>query len=150
MWQILKVLVLSSVLISCTRCGTISAITNPPKVKVTDVKLKSARDSDAIVDIILQVENPNSRSVSVSGLKYSLSVDDKEIAQGVFEQEVELPAVQTINVAIPVTVKYQDLFSSVMNMLFKKAAPYRARGSVDVGPFTIPFDETGELKIKDL
>jgi LEA14-like dessication related protein len=142
------IFILISVVIS--GCSTMATLRDPPKVKFKDVKLKDTDFTNALLDIVLEVDNKNEVAAVVDRLKYSLVVDEKEIAQGIFSEKVELPAQSISQVVVPIKVKVQDLFSSALNMLQKKGAPYKLSGSVGIGIFDIPFDADGKIELKEL
>ncbi len=128
-------------------CSTIALLKDPPKVKLKNVRLKDTDFKTAILDVILEVDNKNPVAATVKKLTYSLSVNEKELAAGIFDQVVELPANKVTQVAIPISVKLEDIVSSAFALLQNKGAPYRAKGSVAVGIFEIPFDETGKIEL---
>ncbi len=131
-------------------CSGLDKLVKSPKVDVTDVRLKSAEAKTAILEIVMKVTNPNGISVTVDKLKYDLQVNEKSVTSGVYDQKVKVPANDTVEVAVPLTVAYKDLLQTALNLITTKGAPYRAIGSVQIGPFNIPFDEKGTLKLKDL
>lgn len=131
-------------------CSSLDKLVESPKVKVTDVRLADLKGDDATLEIVMNVMNPNGISVVVDELKYDLQVNNKPVTAGTYDQEVKLAAKQTTTVAIPIKVNYKDLLKTALNILLAKGAPYRAKGNVRVGPFNIPFDEKGEIKMKDL
>ena len=128
-------------------CSTVAMLKEPPKVKLKDVRLKDTDLKTAVLDIILEVDNKNPVAATVKSLKYNLSVNEKQLADGIFDQPVELAANQITMVAIPVSVKLEDIVSSAFALLQNRGAPYRAKGSVGVGLFEIPFDETGKIEL---
>lgn len=131
-------------------CSTLALLKEPPKVKFKGVRLKQTDLKNATLDIVLEVENKNDVAATVDRLKYNLMVDEKQIASGIFDQKVELPARSTSQVAVPVQVKLEDIFASAFSLLQKKGAPYNAKGTVGIGVFEIPFNESGKIEIKDL
>lgn len=145
----MKILFFSFLMI-LSGCSSLDKIVKSPKVDVTEVRLKSAEAKTAILEIVMKVTNPNGISVTVDKLKYDLQVNEKTVTSGVFDQNVKIPANETTEVAVPLEVAYKDLFKTAIKMLTDKSAPYRALGSVQIGPFDIPFDEKGTLKLKDL
>ncbi len=135
-------------IISTSACSTVALLKDPPKVKLKDVRLQETDFKTAILNIILEVENKNSASATVRKLNYNLSVNEKELASGIFDKKVELAANQITRVAIPISVKLEDIVSSAFALLQNKGAPYRVKGTVAVGLFEIPFDESGKIDLE--
>jgi LEA14-like dessication related protein len=83
-------------------------------------------------------------------LKYSLDINDKTVTTGTMKEKVLVKGKETTMVAVPLRVNYKDILSSALMLLQKDGVPYMVKGSVEVGPFTIPFDDKGNLKSDDL
>ncbi len=145
--RLVNVFIFCLIFLAGSGCSTVALLKDPPKVKLKDVRLKNTDLKTAILDIILEVDNNNPVSATVRKLTYVLSVNEKQLASGIFDQPVELAANQITRVAIPISVKLEDIVSSAFALLQNKGAPYRAKGSVAVGPFEIPFDETGKIEL---
>lgn len=145
--RIVHAFLLVSLIFVGSGCSTVALLKDPPKVKLKNVRLKQTDFEIAILDVILEVDNKNPVSATVRRLNYNLSVNDKELAAGIFDQKVELAANKITEVAIPISVKLEDIVSSAFALLQNKGAPYRAKGSVAVGIFEIPFDETGKIDL---
>lgn len=141
------VFVFSLIFLIGSGCSTVAMLKDPPKVRFKDVRLNDTDLQTALLDIVLEVENRNDVAATIRNLKYNLFVNEKEVAAGVFDQPVKLPANEVIRIAIPVTVKVQDIVSSALNLLQNKGAPYRATGSLRVGIFEIPFSSSGKIDL---
>lgn len=140
-------LLLTLILFFGSSCSTVALLKEPPKVKLKDVRLRDTDLKTALLDIVLEVDNQSAAAATVKNLKYNLSVNEKEIASGVFDQTVELPGKKITSVTVPISVKLEDIVTSALSLLQNKGAPYRAKGSVNVGVFEIPFDETGKIDL---
>lgn len=140
-----------SILLFCfVSCSSFKKIIESPKVKLENVKISSLAVSGVNLDIILEVINPNNIDFDVKNLTYSLDVNDKLVTSGKLKEKVLVKAKEKTLVAVPLTLKYSDILSSALMFLKQEGMPYRVKGSVEIGPFTIPFDDTGNLKSADL
>jgi LEA14-like dessication related protein len=131
-------------------CSSFKKIVEPPKVKLENVKVANLAGLYADLEVVLEVENPNKIDFDVKSLKYALDVNSKTITSGVMQEKVVVKGKQKTLVSLPIRVQYKDILGSAL-LLFKQAGlPYKVKGSVEVGPFTIPFDDEGNLKKSDL
>ena len=123
-------------------------VVEKPKVEFEHVDLKDVNGNGATVLVGLKIENPNSFSLHVDSVRYTLEIKGKPLTSSTIDKPVEVPGKGSAFVEIPVPVKFADLFSSVLDFLQNGATQYRVSGDAKVGSFSIPFDKTGELKLK--
>lgn len=132
-------------------CASVAEkVVDPIQVKIPDVSIKKISLTTAVLNVTVQVTNPNKISATVSKLKYEIAIGDKQVASDVYVKDVKVPAKGTITEVVPVEVSNTDLVGFLAKVLLTKGTTYRARGDVYVGPLTIPFDERGPLTSKDL
>lgn len=131
-------------------CSSLKKVVEPPKVKLQEIHITKLSALNADLEIILSVKNPNSINFDVKNLKYSLDINDKTVTTGTMKEKVLVKGKETTMVAVPLRVNYKDILSSALMLLQKDGVPYMVKGSVEVGPFTIPFDDKGNLKSDDL
>jgi LEA14-like dessication related protein len=123
-------------------------VVEKPKVEFEHVDLKDVNGNGATVLVGLKIENPNSFSLHVDSVRYTLEIKGKPLTSATIDKPVEVPGKGSAVVEIPVPVKFADLFSSVLDFLQSGATQYRVSGDAKVGSFSIPFDQKGELKLK--
>jgi LEA14-like dessication related protein len=131
-------------------CSSMKKVIEPPKVKLQEIHISKLSALHTDLEIILSVKNPNNINFDVKNLKYSLDINDKTVTSGTLKEKVIVKAKETTMVSVPLRVQYKDILSSVFLLLQKDGVPYFVKGSVEVGPFTIPFDDKGNLKSDDL
>ena len=119
-----------------------------PTVKLKDVGIKNLTADGATLLFEVSVNNPNPYPINISALSYNVEVDKRAVGAGELENPAQVAANGTSVVPIPVAIKYSDLLSSVTDLFRKKASPYRIKGSARFGLFSLPFEYTGEVKIK--
>ena len=131
-------------------CSSLKKIIEPPKVKLDNIKIVKMAMTGVELEIVLGVLNPNNIDFDVKNLTYDLDVNNKKITSGKLKDKVLVKAKQKTNVSVPLILKYSDLISSAMMFFQQQGMPYRVKGNVEIGPFTIPFDDKGNLKSVDL
>lgn len=139
-----------SVLCGLSGCSSLEQVIKPPKVEFQDINITNLSALNADLEITLSVNNPNNINFDVKNLKYSLDIDSKTVTTGTMSDKVLVKAKQTTNVKIPLRVNYKDILSSALMFFKNGGVPYLVKGSVQIGPFTIPFDDKGNLKTDDL
>ena len=147
----MKNIILFAVMVTVTfGCSSLKKVVEPPKVKLQEVKVSKLAGLHADLEIILSVQNPNKIDFDVKNLTYSLDINSKRITSGTMKEKVIVKAKQTTTVSVPIRVEYKDIVSSAFKILKKEDLPYKINGSAEIGPFTIPFNDTGDLKTSDL
>lgn len=147
----MKTKILIAVLLSLTfGCSSLKKVVEPPKVKLQEIHITKLSALNADLEIILSVKNPNNINFDVKNLKYSLDINSKTVTTGTMKEKVLVKKKETTMVAVPLRVNYKDILTSALMLLQKEGVPYMVKGSVEVGPFTIPFDDKGNLRSDDL
>lgn len=131
-------------------CSSLKKAIEPPKVTLENVNIAKLSALSADLEIVLNVVNPNNIDFDVKNLKYQLDINSKTITSGTMKEKVIVKAKETTVVTLPIKISYKDILSSAMMLLQSDGMPYRVKGSTEIGPFTIPFDDDGNLKSSDL
>lgn len=130
-------------------CASVAQqIIKEPKVAFSNIGIQDIGVNGATVMVGIQVENPNAFALTVDALKYDLEIGGKALSSGKIPEALTVAGGSTKVIAIPVPVKFQDLFSSVFDFVQKTSSNYRVKGEARFGLLTIPFDKTGDLKLK--
>lgn len=131
-------------------CSSLKKVVEPPKVKLQEIHITKLSALNADLEIVLSVKNPNKINFDVKNLRYALDINDKTVTSGTMKEKVIVKGKETTMVSVPIRVLYKDILSSALMLLQKEGVPYMVKGSVEVGPFTIPFDDKGNLRSGDL
>jgi LEA14-like dessication related protein len=130
-------------------CSSVAEkLVEKPKVALSSIALRDVSTNGATVVFGVEVDNPNAFSLRLDALRYDLEVGGKQIGSGRIEKPAEVAGRSKGIVDVPVPVKFQDLYSSVSELMSKTVSDYRVRGEAQFGLITIPFDEKGELKLR--
>jgi LEA14-like dessication related protein len=130
-------------------CSTVAErILEKPKVTLQQVKVREIGVSGATVVFNVMVDNPNPVGINLRQLTYDVEIGGRALTSGVMEKGVRIEAMEKSLVEIPIPVRFSDVFASAVDVMKNGTRTYRVRGSASFGPFSIPFDETGELKFK--
>lgn len=133
--------------LSASGCASLSALVETPKVDLESLKVQDPTADGATLVFGLMVENPNPVALEVNELVYDLEISGRALTSGRLANGARVPANEKAVIEVPVAVKYSDLFASVLHLLKNQTSPYRLKGAARIGPFEIPFDKSGEVKL---
>jgi LEA14-like dessication related protein len=119
-----------------------------PKVEFSRVVARDANLNGATLVFVLKVDNPNATDLKVSSLDYSVDVGGKKLSDGKVEKGVVLAANSTGEVELPLPILYQHVFASLSDLLTKGTTDYKISGTARVGLFSVPFNKTGVVNLK--
>lgn len=131
-------------------CSSLKNVLEAPKVKLQDVKISELSGLFADLKVVLEVQNPNKIDFDVKNLRYALDINSKHITSGTMKEKVIVKAKDKTTVTLPIRVEYKDILSSALMILKKETLPYKINGSAEIGPFTIPFNDTGDVDSHDV
>ncbi len=136
-----------SVVAGCA--SMVAAVLEAPKVHPHSVRVKDSTGDGAVAVIALSVENPNGVDLTVDRLDYVLSIGGRAISSAQIQDPANIKARATTVVEIPVPFKYSEVFVSVLDLLRTGTAVYKVTGEAKIGIFTLPFDQSGDLKLRN-
>jgi LEA14-like dessication related protein len=73
-------------------CAGIRMHTEPPYVSLVNMNILQIGIFEQRFLLQLRIQNPNDFALSISGMKYTLMINEKDFARGVNRQSVNLPA----------------------------------------------------------
>ncbi len=145
-----KILLLVLIPLLMTACTSLTKdLVKDPEVKIMDVDVEKVGLKDVLINLKLNIKNPNAVAIKLSKINYALQFSGKKVTEGVFDKGFEVPANGASDVVVPLNFEYNAL-SGLLDGLMKKSLSkdYELNGSAQVGIFSIPFTKKGELKLK--
>jgi LEA14-like dessication related protein len=117
-----------------------------PRLTFKTARLANASLADATVDLVYEVENPNSIGLSLASVDYAFFVEGKQVVAGKPRN-----ANGKSELVFPANVKFADLVPVVQTFLTKDAAKFKAQGSLGVktplGVLSFPLEKEGTFPI---
>lgn len=140
-----------SLLILLGACTGIPHDFEKPKVTLAGIAFKDANLLQQRFTLALSIQNPNNISVPISGLNTTLSVNGEEMATGVSNEQVTIPALGEAVVHIDVVSNLAQLIRQVRAMGNNQTPSYKLSGKLflPIRPDGIAFEKTGELPPAD-
>jgi len=143
----------AAVPVACQTLGSLGDARAPftPKIHFKTLALQGLDFSKIDVDFVFTLDNPNPLNVKLDTFSYALGLEGVELLRGVNEQGVALKAKGTSELAIPVSLKFADIFKLVGAVSGKDALGFALSGDfgfqTPVGLAKVPFKESGTFPV---
>ncbi|HEX8700626.1 MAG TPA: LEA type 2 family protein [Myxococcaceae bacterium] len=141
-------------LLTLTGCATLKKLFKKPRLTFKTARLSSASLSDATVDVVYQVDNPNTFGLSLAKVDYAFFVEGKQVVAGAPRKGLQLKARDSSELVFPANVKFADIVPAVETFLTKDAANFKVQGSVGIdtpiGVLSFPLEKEGTFEIPKL
>ena len=124
----------------------------PPKVHISNIRLKEVKALESVFQIELRVFNTNDIPITIKGVDCELALNDKRFARGVSNAETKIPSFGTEIIPILAYSSVWDVFRGVFGLQNKEGLKYKIKGKVrlDAGslaPSNVFFQSEGELSL---
>ena len=140
------ILFLSIWLSSCSS-GGIKGIAETPTVQVHKVEMGNFNLSGGTAVFVLNITNPNSFPIPLTGFDYGLRLNGIEVANGIKEQRVTIGAKQSQKLEVPLSLSFSNMLNMLPNLLRTRKVDYTLGGSLHFPWIKIPFQRTGAAAI---
>ncbi len=108
----------SLLILSCaTMRHLLGVVADKPTVKIAEVDVRSISMKRMEIDFLLDVYNPNSFTIDIEELKYSVQSLDLELGEGTYKEPISLTAKQKIQVRLPFRVDPNNLVNLMKKYL---------------------------------
>jgi LEA14-like dessication related protein len=138
-------------LLTLTGCATLKKLFKKPRVTFKTARLANASLSDATVDVVYTVDNPNTFGLSLAKVDYAFFVEGKQVVAGSPRKGLELKPRASNELVFPANVKFADIVPVVETFLNKDAATFKAQGSLGIdtpiGVISFPLEHEGTFEI---
>ncbi len=147
-----RALLFASLLLGASLTGCASAaraVFTQPDVSFRGVGVRRVAIDGAELEVLLNIQNPNSYALGASQLRYRLLVDSVEIGAGALDSGFSVARRDSLIVRLPVRVGFRALQTVGPRLLRGGEIPYRLIGDVTlksfVGTFAREFNEGGRF-----
>jgi len=136
-------------------CSLLAPKFNRPNVSVVSVELRGGNLLQQNFAVKLNIQNPNNRSLPVSGLHVELTVGGEQIATGVSDRAVLVPANGDSDFDMTIKANVALALLKLANKMDQHAdtIDYEVTGSASVDlPFLrdLPFRQSGAFSLKGI
>jgi LEA14-like dessication related protein len=122
-----------------------------PRFTFKTARLADASLSDATVNLVYEVDNPNSFGLSLASVDYAFFVEGKQVVAGTPRNGLSLKAKGKSELVFPANVKFADIVPVVQTFLTKDAAQFKAQGTLGIktpiGILRFPLEKEGTFPV---
>ncbi len=132
-------------LLFATGCASLLFQAESPEVLVSNVKPLGGTLFEQRVQVDLRVRNPNDFDLDVTGLDFTLRLNDKKLARGLASQGVTIPRLGDAILTVETTTSTLDVLSQLLNLASGEDVTYHITGVLHLQDIPLPFDNKGVL-----
>jgi LEA14-like dessication related protein len=136
-------------------CSLVTPKYNRPNVTVSSIQLRSGNLLQQNFAVKLNIQNPNDRDLPVRGVHAELNVGGDQIASGVSDRSIVIPAFGEAEINVTVTANMLLALSKLTTKLNQQAdtIDYDLTGAASIDlPFlrNLPFHQSGTLPLNGI
>ena len=124
----------------------------PPEVRFKGLGIEPPTPEGLPLTLVLALENPNPKAITVLGYDYAVRMAGQGVAQGAGKQPVSLPARGETTVTVPVLLKLKALPGLLPSLLQGQKVPVEIAGGLRLPQtlgFRVPFHFREELTLQE-
>jgi LEA14-like dessication related protein len=141
-------------LAALSACALLAKAFEKPRLTFRGVEVRSATLSELQVDVVLDIENPNSVELALARGELTLSVEGRRLATLQPTRGLRAAPRATTQVRIPARVRYLDAVATASAFHHQRSVRFRVEGSVGIdtpiGVLDFPISEEGDLPLPAL
>ena len=134
-------------LTACSNTG-IKGIAETPTIQVHKVEMGDFNLSGGNATFILNISNPNAFPIPLTGFDYGLRLNGIEVANGIKEERITIPARQSHKLRVPLRLSFSNMVNMLPGLLRDRRLNYDLGGSLFFPWFKIPFNRAGSTNIQ--
>jgi LEA14-like dessication related protein len=137
-------------LLTIAACAGPGRLFEKPRVSIARVHINKMGFPDQTYRVDVRVTNPNSVSMTITGIEGTIEIDGRPFARGVSTVTTEIPARGEAIVPVSLTASLSDVMALLKKFLKggSEGLPYVITGNIHMAesfflPDTIPFSSWG-------
>ncbi|HEY0720152.1 MAG TPA: LEA type 2 family protein [Gammaproteobacteria bacterium] len=143
-------LLLATLVLLLGGCAALQDQFKQPELSLSDARITGMSLADAQLAFDVDVKNPNPIGVSMKGLSYTLQVQEKQLFDGALSERLQIGANGSSRMTLPFTLRYEDIFGTLLALRDNKELRYQISGEADFGLIRIPYSRTGTFAVPKL
>lgn len=122
-----------------------------PSLNFRSAELQNASLSDATMNLVWELRNPNPINLNLAELSYNFQVEGKQVVAGTPPNGLAVKGNGASLLVFPANIKFQDIVPVIQTFLTKDFANYRAEGHVGIktpiGVLRFPLSKDGQFEV---
>ncbi|MEX0829866.1 MAG: LEA type 2 family protein [Nitrospirales bacterium] len=144
-WVALTVTFGMVVLTSCQSVAAVDFPHEPPEVLLVKIVPLDTTMFEQRLKVDLRVRNPNDYDLNVTGLDFTLHLNEQRLARGLTNQSSTIPRLSDAVLSVETTTSILDVVRQLLNFRHDQDLIYQMSGVVHVQGTRLPFENKGVL-----
>ena len=132
-------------LISCTSLTALSVQPEAPEVLLVNITPLDATMFEQRLQVDLRVRNPNDFDLEVTGLDFTLHLNDQRLARGLTNKASTIPRLGDSVISVETTTSTLDVIRQLLQLSQRQEVSYQVDGVLYVQGARLPFENKGVL-----
>lgn len=148
MTSILRVFITICGILSLIGCQSMTAAPvkpESPEVLLVNVTLLDTTMFEQRLQVDLRVRNPNNFDLEVTGLDFTLHLNDQRLARGLTNKAATIPRLGDSVVSVETTTSTLDVIRHLLNIREHQEVTYQVAGVLHLQSTRLPFEHKGVL-----
>jgi LEA14-like dessication related protein len=133
------------ILTACTSVASMPLQPEAPEVLLVSVTPLDATMFEQHLRVDLRVRNPNDFALEVTGLDFTLHLNDQRLARGLTNKTSTVPRLGDSVISVETTTSTVDLIRQLLNLPKRQEITYEIKGVLHMQDGRLPFDHKGVL-----
>lgn len=153
--KIIHVALLSCLLVASSLlpgCASLSKYKETPRLNLVNLKLLESSPFEQRYQLKFRIQNPNSESLPVTGMHFTLDINGKKFMTGLSHQSTSISAYSDAVIDATGTTTLFGIARQIQGLQNndKASFAYRLSGEISIRDqaFSMPFDITDTLKLE--
>ena len=132
-------------LIECTSLPALSVQPESPEVLLVNITPLDATMFEQRLQVDLRVRNPNDFDLEVTGLDFTLHLNDQRLALGLTNKASTIPRLGDAVISVETTTSTLDVIRQLLKLSQRQEVSYKVDGVLYVQGAKLPFENKGVL-----
>lgn len=124
-----------------------------PRVTIVSVEISEISLFETVFNVQLRIVNPNDTDLSLQAAECRLTLNGKDMLQGVSQSEALVPAYGSVKVPVTLYSNVIEMVRGLLRLRGRENLAYELAGKLRMKaagiPATLPFSSRGELSLAD-
>lgn len=132
-------------LIGCTSATALSVQPESPEVLLVNIIPLDTTMFEQRLQVDLRVRNPNDFDLEVTGLDFTLHLNDQRLARGLTNKPSTIPRLGDAVISVETTTSTLDVIRQLLQLSQRQDVAYQVEGILYVQGARLPFENKGVL-----
>jgi LEA14-like dessication related protein len=132
-------------LIGCTSLKASSVQPEAPEVLLVNITSLDTTMFEQRLQVDLRVRNPNEFDLEVTGLDFTLHLNDQRLARGLTNKASTIPRLGDSVISVETTTSTLDVVRQLLNLSQRQDVTYQVQGVLYAQGTRLPFENKGVL-----